>query len=265
MTNETYVPIINASYLNANGFLITNNATTPNTKIDISAGLARDQTNTYDINLGNYLGANPGLTADTSTTLNATIVGAGGIDTGSLGASSVYYVYVILKNTYEASVIISLTGPATGPTMPYNYLTYRHIGYVVTDSSSHFLVGYWQGTRNSRMFMYDAPIATAITAGSDTSYTDIALTAFVPAVQNTPVWIYSALTPAAASRQLFMQPVNGTGNAVIITGQVTSVVVSSNSLVLARLESSLPKIAYKVSAGGGDAVAINVAGFEYDI
>jgi hypothetical protein len=265
---EIYVPIVNAPYLNANGFLITNNATTPNTKIDISAGLGRDQTNTYDINLGNYLGANPGLSANTSTTLDATVLGAGGIDTGALGASKVYYVYVLLKDTYQSSVIISLNAPATGPIMPYDYLAYRHIGYVMTDASSHFLLGYWSGSRNSRMFTYDAPQATAITAGNATSYTNVNLTGFVPLVQNTPVWVSTAFTPGAASRTLSLSPAGATGDAATVTGQVTSVIVTSKSLVLAKnaviSTVNSPAIEYKVS-NSGDAVAIKVAAFEYDI
>lgn len=267
-TNETYVPILNAPYLNANGCLVTNNATTPNTQLNIGAGLVRDQTNTYDMNLGNYNGFNPGLTPNTVTTLDATVVGANGIDTGTLAANKVYYVYVILQNTYQTATILSLNAPSTGPIMPYNFLAYRHIGYAITDASSHFLAGYWSGDRNARVFMYDAPQATAITAGAATSYTNIDLTKWVPLVDNLQTWIYTAFTPGAASRTLNLSPAGAVGNAIQVTGQVTSIVVTSNSLVLAKnatISSVLsPSIEYKVS-NAGDAVAISVAGFQYNI
>jgi hypothetical protein len=112
--------------------------------------------------------------------------------------------------------------------------------------------------------MYDAPQATAVTAGAATSYTAVTLTALVPLFANTPTWIYSAFTPGAASRQLFLQPQAGTGDAVIITGQVAAVVVSSNSLVLSSVNSTNQQINYKVS-NSGDAAAISVAGYQYFI
>lgn len=264
MTNETYVPILNAPYLNANGFLITNNNTTPNSKIDIGAGMIRDSSNTYDINLGNYLGANPGLTPDVSTTLDATVVGANGIDSGALAASKVYYVYTILKNTYESATIISLNDPSTGPVMPYNYLAFALIGYVMTDASSHFLLGYWSGNRTSRTFTYDAPQATSVTAGNATSYTGIALTTKVPPISNLIVNVSSAFTPGAAGRTLSFHRFGSNGDQAVITGQVTSVVVTSITKVLVGLNTATPTIAYKVS-NSGDAAAINVAGFEYNI
>ena len=153
----------------------------------------------------------------------------------------------------------------TAPVMPFGYSAFALIGYAVTDSSAHFLKGYWTaGNSTSRLFMYDAPQATAITAGAATTYTAIDLSALVPTADNLPVWVSSAFTPGAASRTLKLQPTGATGDAVTITGQVTSVVVSSNSLVLAKLSSAVPKVSYIVS-NAGDAAAINVAGYQFFI
>jgi hypothetical protein len=151
------------------------------------------------------------------------------------------------------------------PLLPYGYGAYALIGYVATGAGSTFLKGYWTDDKSTwRTFMYDAPQATAITAGNATSYTAIDLSAFVPAVASTPVFIDSALTPAAASQTLKLQPAGGTGDAVTITGQVAAVVVSSQSLVLAQLASGDPKVSYKVSNGAA-AAAINVGGYQFAI
>jgi hypothetical protein len=113
--------------------------------------------------------------------------------------------------------------------------------------------------------MYDAPQATAITAGAATSYTAIDLSALVPATTTQrPIYINSAFTPGAASRTLKLQPTGNTGDSITITGQVTSVVVTTQSYLFARVSSSLPKISYVVS-NAGDAAAINVAGYEFFI
>lgn len=262
-------PIVNQPNVYINGFLISNDATTPNTVLDVAAGQCRDQNNIIDIMLGNFLGLGTG-TVNASTSLNAAVNGINGLDTGSLAASTMYAVYVIADSSNKNPNGLILSANQTTPGLPFGYDSYRKIGYWATDASSHFLLGYYSasgsgnGGNGTRTFFYDAPQATAITAGAATTYTNVNLIKFVPNVSNIAAWISTAFTPGAASRTLKMQPGNATGDAITITGQVTSVVVTSNSLLLAQSvvisTVSSPVINYKVS-NAGDAVAINVAGF----
>jgi hypothetical protein len=236
----------------AYGLGLSNNATTPNTKLDVAAGSVLDSSKTFQLNL------------DASVTINAAVNGLNGLDTGSLAASKLYYVYLIAGTSsgYVPGAMISLSST---PLMPYGYDAYAVIGYVATGAGSTFLKGYWTDDKSSlRTFMYDAPQATAITAGNATSYTAIDLSALVPAVANTPVFVDSALTPSAASQTLKLQPAAGTGDAVTITGQVNAVIVSSQSLVMATLASGLPKVNYKVSNAGA-AAAVSVGGYQFAI
>ncbi len=237
----------------ANGLGISNNATTPNTKLDVAVGTILDSTGTFQ------------LTLSTAVTINTGAVGLNGLDTGVLLASKVYAVHLVCDPVTQqvSGAMASLS--ATAPTLPFGYSAFALIGYIVTDSSVHFLKGYWTaGNSTSRLFMYDAPQATAITAGAATSYTAIDLVALVPTVDNLPVWIASAFTPGAASRTLKLQPTGAVGDAITITGQVTSVIVTSNSLVLAKISASKPEVSYVVS-NAGDAAAINVAGYQFFI
>lgn len=248
----TYKSYNQALFPYAYGLGLSNNATTPNTKLDVAVGSILNSTKEFQINL------------DTAVTIDATANGLNGLDTGSLAASTMYYVFAISDpqayNTPGCMISASST-----PLMPYGYSAYAVIGYVATDSSAHFLKGYWTDDKSSlRTFMYDAPQATAITAGNATSYTAVSLAGLVPAVENTPVYINSALTPNAAADTLKMQPEAGTGDAVTITGQVAAVPVTTQSLVMATLDSSVAKINYKVSAAGA-AAAINVAGYQFAI
>lgn len=248
------IQLENLPFLYINGMNVSNNATTPNTKIDVSAGQCRDSNDVMDI------------TFSAAITINAGANGAvNRLDAGTFAASKVYAVYAIGDSTGKltAGGLLSLASNST-PTMPFGYDSYRLIGYAVSDGSTHFLPAYVAGNNNYRKFAYDAPQATAVTAGNATSYTAVALTAFVPPVENTPVSIAYAFTPGAASRTLKMTPGNATGDAVTITGQVISVVVSGNATVFSKVTSSVPEIDYKVS-NGGDAVAINVAGFDFFI
>lgn len=238
---------------------IKNDSTTPNTKFTISPGSGLDINQTYQ------------LTVPSTLTVDATKNGANGLDTGSLAASTVYSVFIIgdVVNANTTAGLISAS--IYLPLIPDGYQTCKLIGYIVTDASSHFLKGYWGANGDSsRIFMYDAPQATSITAGNATSYTAIDLTTLVPsqATQYIPTaqvigtWINSSFTPGAASRTLSMQPAGGTGDAITITGQVTSVPVTTQSYIYHTFVTTKPEISYKVS-NSGDAAAINVAGFEF--
>lgn len=236
----------------AYGLGLSNNATTPNTKLDVAVGSILDSSKTFQLNL------------DVAVTIDATTTGLNGLDTGSLAASTLYNVFLV-ADPQSYNVTGAIISASSIPVLPYGYGAYALIGYVATGAGSTFLKGYWTDDKSTwRTFMYDAPQATTITAGNATSYTAIDLSAFVPAVASTPVFIDSALTPAAASQTLKLQPAGGTGDAVTITGQVAAVVVSSQSLVLAQLASGDPKVSYKVSNGAA-AAAINVGGYQFAI
>lgn len=232
---------------------VSNNATTPNTKVDVAAGQCRDSNDVMD------------LVLDEAVVVNAAVNGYNGLDTGSFAASKVYAVYVIgdSHNNNPVGAMLSLAS-SSAPLLPFGYDSYRKVGYAVSDASVHFLLMYNYGNGNWRQFNYDAPQATAVTAGNATSYTAVSLLALVPPVENLPVSVAFAFTPGAASRTLKLTPGNGTGDAVTITGQVVSVVVSGNANVMSKVTSAVPEVDYKV-ANSGDAVALNVAGFSYSV
>jgi hypothetical protein len=240
-----------------NGLQIANSSTTPNTQLTIGSGATIDSTATFQM-------VNNG-----TITINAATNGLNGLDTGSLAASTVYAVFLVSDPVTLQPIGAMISKSYTQPLMPFSYSAFARIGFVTTDASSHFLLGYWTaGNTGSRLFIYDAPQATAITAGAATSYTNVNLTAFVPLFSQVPVWIASALTPSAASQTLKLQPGNATGDAITITSQVNAVVVTSNSLLMAQpvviSTVSSPVINYKVSNSGA-AVAINVAGYQFEL
>jgi hypothetical protein len=262
-------PIVNQPSIYMNGLLISNDATTPNTVLDISAGQCRDSNNIIDMVLGDFL--NEGYSAGSanfSTSLNAAVNGLNGLDTGSLAASTMYAVYVIGDSSSKNPTGVILSANQATPGLPFGYDSYRKIGYWATDATSHFLAGYYSISGiGVREFFYDAPQATAITAGHATVATNVNLIKFVPNINNVAVWIYTSYVPATAGNALSMQPGNGTGFPIVITGQVATVAVTSQSLLLAQSvvisTVSSPVINYKES-NASDAVAIDVLGFQFD-
>ncbi len=106
-------------------FTATNNAGTPNTKIDMSA------TEAVMVNSNGY-----GIRATSvSCTIDAGTTGANGLDAGSLANATWYYEYVI-NNTTTTACLASTS--ATAPTMPSGYTYKVRVGAFLTDGSAHF-------------------------------------------------------------------------------------------------------------------------------
>ena len=255
--------IVNAPYLAMNGLVLSNNVTLPNTQLNVSPGICRDSLNIYDINLGNYLNANPNIAANTMTVINAGFVGLNGIDVGVLVASKVYNVFLISdpQGFNAPGCILSL---AMTPIMPLGYGIYRLIGYWSTDASVHFLKGYYSGDKGVKTFWYDAIQPTAIVTGNATVYTAVDLSALVPAIDNIPVRFSMNLIPTAGGDTASFRPTGGTGDSYVMSGQVAAIKVSQDIKMLAKLATGKPEIDYKVSVGT-DSLAISVLGYEISL
>lgn len=84
-----------------------------------------------------------------SVTLNTATSGAGGLDTGSLAASTLYALYVIYNpSTATANSLISLS--ATAPTLPSGYTLFMRVGWLNTDGSSNL----YKILQNNRKVQY---------------------------------------------------------------------------------------------------------------
>lgn len=238
-----------------NGLGISNDATTPNSILDVAVGSIVDSTGTYQ------------MVVKSPLTVSSAFVGVGGLDTGTVAASTVYSVYLISDpvTNNPISLLLSKALPAVGPLMPFGYSAWALIGYAVTDSSMHFLAGYWTDSDAAyRQFVYDAPQATAVTAGHATSFTAVSLAAFVPQGANRHVWINTSYVPNTAGNTLRMQPTSGTGVPVTITGQVSTVAVTTNSYLTSSLVSTTQEISYALTSAS-DSVAINVYGYDFHL
>lgn len=259
-------PIVNLPYLAINEIIPAYSTTTA---LTLTAGVCRDQTNVWDINIGNYGGIVANVTANTSTTINGAANGLNGLDTGSLAAATLYYIYVVgdVISGNTTGAIISTSGPSVGPLMPFGYNVFRLVGYIRTaGGGATFIKGFYSGNGNFRLFKYELAQVTAITAGNATAYTNISLAISVPPVENTPVYISSDYIPQAAGNILNVKGFNESSSAISIsvTGQVATVHVTSTQKILAQLNSGVPTVSYKVG-NAGDAVAINVWGYDYYI
>ncbi len=241
-----------------NGLGISNDATTPLTKLDVAPGSCLDSTGTFQISLSS------------AVVINIANNGLNGLDTGSIAASKMYAVYLVADPvTQQASgCMLSLASNAI-PLLPFGYSAYALIGYVAIDSGVHILKGYWSDNDAARrLFVYDAIQATAITAGTSTSYANVNLISLVPNVNNLLVKVYTNFNANAAADVLGLQAGNATGDQMLVIAPVagSSAHTATMSDILAQpvviSTVSSPVVNYKVSAG---AVAVSVAGYYFDL
>ena len=70
-------------------------------------------------------------------TVNTAVSGSGGIDTGSIAASTFYYVYTVINGSGVLALVAS-----TSSTSPTGFTQYRKVGAFYTDGSSNIFKAY---------------------------------------------------------------------------------------------------------------------------
>lgn len=104
------------------GCTLSNNAGTPNTKMDISAGFAADSSNTV-------------VMTAAAGTVDCTTTGANGMDTGGMPTSGEVHFFVIMKADLTQALLGSIS---VTPSLPSGYSYYRRVGSITSDASAHF-------------------------------------------------------------------------------------------------------------------------------
>ena len=126
------------------GLTLSNDATSPNTVIDIAPGAAMDSGNAQPMILPS---------AVTKTIGGVFVAGSGnaGLDSGSVAANTWYHLHLIWGPGKTTDVLLS-TSPAA-PTMPSGYTLHRRIGSIKTDGSSHMMAF----SQNGDEFLWATP------------------------------------------------------------------------------------------------------------
>src|ERR1017187_7772965 len=107
------------------GLTLSNDVTTPNTVIDIASGIARDIDDTTNMVLTSSI-----TKSIASSWAQGT--GNGGLDTGTVAASTWYFLWLIYSSEMGVVDALFSTSP-TSPVMPTDYDSKRRIGAVLTD------------------------------------------------------------------------------------------------------------------------------------
>jgi hypothetical protein len=196
-------------------------------------------------------------------TINAATTGPLGLDTGTLGVSKFYYVFVIGDSSgfNLPSALLSLS--PTAPLMPYGYDTFRMVDIKVTDGSSHFLLSYTNGQYGDREFIYDAPLTTGSSALT-TSYVALPLTACVAPIGTPSVKFVATLTPNSAGNIAYVQPTGSTGNETKLSGVVAAVAQIADLQCIAFVVTGVASVSLKATAAT-DTLVLLVKSFTYNV
>ncbi len=264
-------PIYSLPHLYVQGMNIS---VASNTVIAIAPGQARDMNDNIDMPIGypnlqgitvpaplfnNYL---PPLF------VNSAINGANGLDQGSLAASSNYLVYLIgdSRGYNPVAGLLSLYSNAY-PLLPLGYDSIVLLGFVSTDSSTHFTAASVLNYKNARAF-YLQPEVSVLSAGNATTFTGVDLNSAIALGTDTGVIAYLDVkfTPAAAGDVAYLRPTGGgtgSSNLVTIVGVAAGIPQQQFQAVLCGVNgSSHTSIDYEVSSSS-DALTLLVSGYSY--
>jgi hypothetical protein len=116
------------------GLTLANDATTPNTVIDIASGGATSDDNTVVMILGSGWTKNANAPWAPGSGNGALAAGAG----STLAANTWYHVFLIQRpDTRAVDILVGIS--ATAPTLPANYTKKRRIGSFCADGNLHIL------------------------------------------------------------------------------------------------------------------------------
>ncbi len=241
------------------------------TVLAIAPGQARDQNNMIDMPVGfsnlqgkrvpeqmvqNYL---------QPIFINTALVGAGGIDQGTLAASSNYNIWLIADSSGYMPVagIVSLYSNAF-PLLPSGYDSMRLIGFVTTSGGTAFTAASVKNAAFSRAFYL--PGTSEISGGNATSFTAVDLASSIPTTTATFVIAYFLITfiPSAAGSNVQFRPTGSSATTKLPTISAIEATVPQQQYLqlMTGVSGSQPSIDYKVTASGDSVTALCV-GYTY--
>ena len=266
-------PVYQIPHLYISGLNISVASTTV---MAIAPGMARDSSDNIDMEVGfpNLQGITtpPVLFQNYMQPLfiNSAVIGANGLDQGTLIATMDYAIYLIgdSRGYLPVAGLISLTSNAF-PLLPFGYDSYVLLGFVQTDGSAHFVASSTNpiNMRNARAY-YLSPAVSVLSGGNSTTFAAIDLSTAIPTTTSRDVIAYLLVTfiPAAIGDTVQFRPTGEgtpqTAGLVTIVGIAANVAQTQYVQVICGVATSKPEIDYKVTSAS-DSVSVSVVGYTY--
>jgi hypothetical protein len=166
--------------------------------------IARVNNTDVDVNV-DYVQVEGYNLSSVDLTIDITVSGANGLDTGSEAADTWYSIWVIYNPTIDTSAGL-LSTSVTSPTMPSGYTKSRRVGWVKNDSFSNFepfhMVGNWWFWDYRRLILNTSSPATV--------WTDVDCSAMIPPTSQLATMWYNARDTNGAGAFIYLRR-NGQG------------------------------------------------------
>lgn len=214
------------------------------TTVTVSAGTMADSTNAVQMALSG------------SHTLNMAASGAGGLDTGTIAATT-WYAVVVINGTSGTTVMATkeTAGSPISPTMPSGYTKYRYVGSIFSNGSTQ-VAQFFQTGQN---FYFAAPINDLSSAGVN-SVQVVTLT--IPrgiivfpdmswVIGNNSLFVFPATISTDTGWQISASASGTTGAAAIAT-------IASNTSAQIHWQSSLTSTVNEFTRGWTDPYVASV-------
>lgn len=166
--------------------------------------------------------------------INSASVGANGLDTGALAASTWYSVWVIYNPTTQTVAgLLSLS--STAPTLPAGYTHKARVGWVLTDATA---------SKNPLSFIqYGRCVQFKVAAGSNLAALPIVASGAAGST-TTPTWVsFAPKVPHTAAKAILQAAIPNSG----AVGQI--IVAPNNSYGGYVTAANLPPLVYSQVAG----------------
>ena len=245
MSNTSGLTTSGRAFGYVNGLQLAYDTTT---LLSVNAGDCNDSTLSFQM-------YTDGLTINNATT------GLNGVDTGTIAATTWYYVYIVgdSRGVNGTGGVMSLS--SVSPAMPAGFNTFRRLGAIYSNASSQFDIFTVVGNSTTRQIYYDAT-KSLLSGGSSTSFTAIDCSTIAPPIANTLLILTLEFTPnAGGDTGAYRATGSSSTNGIPFAGTTAAKaqVYTPTNILSGVSSSGKSEIDYKVTASG----ALTVLGVGY--
>lgn len=206
--NDTALAGIGSPISYINELQLEPNSSNPTFQVDIATGSCRNDSDDGDI------------LATSPITIDITVSGIDGLDTGSEASDTWYFVWLIKHTDGTVSGLLSLS--STSPTLPAGYTKKRRLGSIRNDTGSDIIPFAQNGNANRRTYSYLSIITSRqpLSGGSSEPIAAVDLSSFVPPTTQTANIF--ANQGGAVAALLLLNDVTGNAIELLSSGQASS-------------------------------------------
>lgn len=226
--------------------------------VQVGSGVCRDAENSFDI------------VSDTNVTVDKTLSGAGGLDTGSESDDTWYAVHIIADSTGSNSPNGLLSLSASDPTLPAGYDKFRRVGWVRVNAVGRFrrFLQIWQGQTRRLVWDETRSDMRVLNGANATTFTEIDLSNFMSPTANN-VLLHSEFESGSGGSETHEVSYRPAGFVGAITESLwqhrTADVSTNKSRIYMEVPCVNQAIEYKVDSAANNLVNLSVAGYDDEL